>query len=136
MSAPSASLARTSSATGAARLAANATWVKGGHTAKFGLEYNHVDASQKFGFDQFGTYAITGTSPTMLEVLSVGGPTANRFDSPRSVVSYRQQIGNLSTALSTDEIALFAQDCVEAGADVHVQLRARWEGTFNPDAGS
>ena len=56
------------------------TWVKGGHSSKFGLEYNHVWASQKFGFDQFGTYQIIGTVATMLEVLSVGGPTANRFD--------------------------------------------------------
>ena len=24
------------------QVAANATWVKGGHSAKFGLEYNHV----------------------------------------------------------------------------------------------
>ena len=69
-----------------AQLAANTTWVKGNHSAKFGLEYNHVDASQLFGFDQFGTYQIFGTSPAMLEVLSVGGPTANRFDSPRNVV--------------------------------------------------
>ena len=46
----------------------------------------------------------------MLEILSVGGPTANRFDAPRAVAQLRRQIGNLSTELATDEFALFAQD--------------------------
>jgi Carboxypeptidase regulatory-like domain/TonB-dependent Receptor Plug Domain len=112
--------------------AVNATWVKSSHTAKFGLEYNHVNASQLFGFDQFGTYQIFGTSPTMLEVLSVGGPTANRFDSPRAVVQYRLQIGNLSTALATDEIALFAQDSWRLAPTFTFNYGLRWEGTFNP----
>src|SRR4029434_1335430 len=56
-----------------AQVASNATLVKGNHSAKFGLEYNHVDASQLFGFDQFGTYQISGTAQPMLEVVSVGG---------------------------------------------------------------
>ena len=115
-----------------AQLAANTTWVKGNHSAKFGLEYNHVDASQQFGFDQFGTFQIFGTSPAMLEILSVGGPTANRFDSPRSVVQYRRQIGNLSTALSTDEVALFAQDNWRLTPTFTFNYGLRWEGAFNP----
>ena len=65
-----------------AQLAANTTWVKANHSAKFGLEYNHVDASQQFGFDQFGTFQVFGTSQAMLEILSVGGPTANRSTLP------------------------------------------------------
>ena len=28
--------------------------VSGTHTVKFGTEYNHVDAYQLFGFNQFG----------------------------------------------------------------------------------
>jgi hypothetical protein len=115
-----------------AQLATNATWVKGNHSAKFGLEYNHVDASQQFGFDQFGTFQVFGTSQAMLEILSVGGPTANRFDSPRSVVQYRRQIGNLSTALSTDELALFAQDNWRLTPTFTFNYGLRWEGAFNP----
>ena len=115
-----------------AQLAANTTWVKGNHSAKFGLEYNHVDASQTFGFDQYGTYSITGTATTMLEVLSVGGPTAHRFDSPRSVVTYRRQIGNLQTALSTDEIALYGQDSWRLTPTFTFNYGLRWEATFNP----
>jgi hypothetical protein len=115
-----------------AQVATNATFVKGNHSAKFGLEYNHVDASQKFGFDQFGTFQISGNAQTMLEVLSVGGPTANRFDAARSVVSYRKQIGNLTTALSTDELALFAQDAWRLASNFTFNYGLRWEGTFNP----
>jgi hypothetical protein len=114
------------------QVATNATWVKGNHSAKFGLEYNHVFASQLFGFDQFSTYQIFGTSQAMLEVLSVGGPTANRFDSPRSVVQFRRQIGNLSTELATDEIALFAQDAWRLTPTFTFNYGLRWEGTFNP----
>jgi hypothetical protein len=114
------------------QVATNATWVKGNHSAKFGLEYNHVFASQLFGFDQFGTYQVFGTSQTMLEVLSVGGPTANRFDTLRSVVQFRRQIGNLSTELATDEIALFAQDAWRLTPTFTFNYGLRWEGTFNP----
>ncbi len=115
-----------------AQVATNATWVNGNHSAKFGLEYNHVFASQLFGFDQFSTYQVIGTSQAMLEILSVGGPTANRFDSPRSVVQLRRQIGNLSTELATDEIALFAQDNWRLTPTFTFNYGLRWEGTFNP----
>ena len=66
------------------QMAANMTWVAGAHSTKFGTEYNHVWAAQKFGFNQFGVYQISGPSATMLEVLSLGGPTPNRFDAPSS----------------------------------------------------
>jgi hypothetical protein len=114
------------------QLAANATWVEGGHSVKFGTEYNHVWAAQKFGFDQFGTFSISGPAATMLEVISVGGPTANRFDAARTVASYRRQIGNLQTELSTDEIAFFAQDSWKMTPSFTLNYGLRWEGAFNP----
>jgi hypothetical protein len=112
--------------------AGNATWVKGGHSVKFGSEYNHVFATQHFGFDQFGTFQVFGTMATMLEVLSVGGPNANRFDVPRATVQYRRQIGNLQTSLETDEIALFAQDSWKMTQTFTLNYGLRWEGAFNP----
>jgi len=115
-----------------AQVAANTTLVKGNHSTKVGVEYNHVDASQLFGFDQLSTYQVFGTSQTMLEVLSVGGPTANRFDLPSSGVQFRKQIGNLSTALATDEIALFAQDNWRLTPTFTFNFGLRWEGTRNP----
>ncbi len=114
------------------QFAANTTLVKGNHSTKVGVEYNHVDASQLFGFDQLSTYQVFGTSQTMLEVLSVGGPTANRFDLPSSGVQFRRQIGNLSTALATDEIALFAQDNWRLTPTFTFNYGLRWEGTRNP----
>lgn len=114
------------------QVAANATWFSGAHSMKFGTEYNHVGAEQRFGFNQFGTYQISGPSATMLEILSVGGPTANRFDAPSAVAFYQRQIGNLETKLSTDEIALFAQDSWRVSSDVTVNFGLRWEGMFNP----
>lgn len=114
------------------QLAANAMWVKGAHSVKFGTEYNHVWAGQTFGFDQFSTYSVSGSVATMLEVLSVGGPTANRFDSARTVVTLRKQIGNLQTELATDELAFFAQDSWKMTPTFTLNYGLRWEGAFNP----
>lgn len=82
------------------QFAANTTWVPGGHSIKVGTEYNHVSAFQKFGFDQFGRYSISGPSATMLELLSVGGPTPNRLDAPSATAFYLRQIGDLRAEFS------------------------------------
>jgi hypothetical protein len=112
--------------------AANATWVKRSHSVKFGTEYNHVDASQKFGFDQFGTYSVTGAAASALEIISVGGPNANRFDVPRTVAVARLQVGNLQTALATNELAFYAQDAWKVTPNFTLNYGLRWEGAFNP----
>ena len=70
-----------------AQVAANVTGVFGRHSAKAGIEYNHVDAYQKFGFNQFGTWNISGAAGVALELMSVGGLTANRFDSTAATYS-------------------------------------------------
>jgi hypothetical protein len=114
------------------QLAGNATWISGGHTVKFGTEYNHVYATQSFGFNQFGAYQISGTSSTMLELLSLGGPTPNRMDAPGNVAFYLRQIGNLETELGTDELAFYVQDAWKVTRDFTVNLGLRWEGAFNP----
>ena len=33
---------------------------------KAGIEFNHVDASQTFGFNQFGTWNLSGTAAAAL----------------------------------------------------------------------
>jgi hypothetical protein len=114
------------------QLAANATWVKGAHQVKFGTEYNHVWATQFFGFDQFSTYSIGGSAASMLELLSVGGPTANRLDAARTIVTLRKQIGSLQTELATDELAFFAQDAWKLTPSFTLNYGLRWEGAFNP----
>jgi hypothetical protein len=91
--------------------AANLTWITGAHSIKTGLEYNHVFVDQTFGFNQFGRFLISGTdTATHLDILSVDGLIANRFDSRD--VTYLRQLGNLRL------------DFLNYGL--------RWEGASNP----
>ncbi len=112
--------------------AANLTWINGAHTAKFGAEYNHVFANQTFGFNQHGLYQVPGqtNTATLLDILSLGGPVANRFDTTSS--QYLRQIGNLLAEYSTDEIAVFAQDSWKIRPNFTVNYGLRWEGARNP----
>ena len=111
--------------------AANLTWINGAHTAKVGAEYNHVFANQTFGFNQHGLFTISGTNTaTLLDILSVGGPIANRFDN--STVTYLRQIGNLLAEYATDEIAVFAQDSWKIRPNFTLNYGLRWEGAKNP----
>jgi Carboxypeptidase regulatory-like domain/TonB-dependent Receptor Plug Domain len=115
-----------------AQAAANLTAVKGTHTVKLGTEYNHVDAFQLFGFNQFGRWTVNGVPNVALEVLSVGGPSANRFDVPIATANYLKQLGNLELSLATDELAFFAQDAWRVTPALTLNYGIRWEGAFNP----
>ncbi len=111
--------------------AANLTWLAGAHTVKGGLEYNHVFVDQTFGFNQFGRFIISGTdTATQLDILSVGGTIANRFDSRD--VTYQRQLGNLRLEFPTDEIAFFAQDAWKIRPNFTINYGLRWEGASNP----
>jgi hypothetical protein len=113
------------------QIANNLTWNRGNHTAKFGLEFNHVFIDQVFGFNQFGRFTVSGTSTaTVLDILSLGGSIPNRFDS--TAVNYLRQVGNLKAAYSSDEIALFAQDSWRIRPNFTLNYGLRWEGQFNP----
>ncbi len=111
--------------------AANLTWIRGSHTAKVGMEYNHVFVTQTFGFNQFGVFNVSGSDTArLLDILSTGGSVANRFDD--SSVTYLRQLGNLFLDFSTDEVAAFAQDNWRVRPNLTVNLGVRWEGAWNP----
>ncbi len=114
-----------------AQAAANVTWIQSSHSVKAGLEYNHVFIDQTFGFNQIGRFLFSGTNTaTQLDILSVGGPIANRFDS--ADVTYQRQLGNLRLEFPTDEIALFAQDAWKIRPNFTINYGIRWEGAANP----
>jgi len=112
------------------QLANSLTWISGSHTAKFGVEYNHIFVDQTFAFNQFGFFNISGTNvATILDILSVGGSIANRFDS--TAVTYLRQIGNGRLAFSGDELALFAQDSWRIRPNFTLNYGLRWESQYN-----
>jgi len=111
--------------------AVNLTWIKNKHTVKVGTEYNHVFADQTFGFNQFGSYNISGTdTATLLDTMGTGGTIANRYDA--TTATYLLQLGNLLASYSTDEVAVFAQDNWKVKPNFTVNAGLRWEGSFNP----
>src|SRR5262249_15635210 len=115
------------------------TWILGNHTTKFGAEFNHVFADQIFGFNQFGVFGNSSSTPTstappatntsVLFVLATA-PGKNRFDS--SSATYARQLGNLKLAFSSNETALFAQDSWRVRPNFTLNYGLRWEGQFNP----
>jgi outer membrane receptor for ferrienterochelin and colicin len=112
--------------------AANVTGLYGSHTVKAGLEYNHVYIDQLFGFNQNGFFNITGGTAAALDIMSVGGVVANRFDAVGSSVALTRQIGNLALNFATDEVAFFAQDTWKIRPNLTLNYGLRWEGASNP----
>ncbi len=108
----------------------NMTWIRPKHTFKAGVDYRHTYVDQTFGFNQFGVFNISGTTAAVLELMSVGGPTANRFDS--TAVTFDRQMGNLLLNFGSDEVAFFVQDSWKATPSLTVNYGLRWEGAFNP----
>jgi len=108
---------------------------RGAHTFKVGADYNWLDTYQYFGFNQFGFFTTNvGTVDQILEVMSVGGPTANRFDNP--VAQYQFQIGNLIGVMGIHQVAGYGQDAWRIRKNFTLTYGLRWEGQVNqqPDA--
>jgi hypothetical protein len=129
------------------QIADGLTWTKSNHTFKFGGEYNHTFVSQLFGFNQFGTYNLSGTNfPVLLDIESftpgISTGVINRFDCindntafPQCAgtnVTYQKQLGNLQASYDGDELAFFAQDSWRLRPNLTLNYGLRWEEQFNP----
>lgn len=123
------------------QLADSLTYIKGNHSFKVGGEFNHVFASQVFGFCQFGCYSASGlTAAATLELLTyspsvtTASTFVNRLDAPANNLTYQVNIGNLQASYATDELAFFAQDAWRVRPNLTINYGLRWEGQYNPEA--
>jgi len=108
---------------------------RGRHTMKFGGDYSFLNTSQLFGQNQFGFLSFnTSNVNDILDIMSVGGPVANRFDSP--LVTYSRQIGNLIASFDTHQLAFYAQDNWRATGRLTLDFGVRWESQYNPTPAS
>lgn len=123
------------------------SWTRSNHAFKFGGEYNHTFVSQLFGFNQFGTYTLSGSNvPVLLDILSftpsISTGVVNRFDCindntnfPQCQgigVTYQKQLGNLQASYAGDELSFFAQDSWRLRPNVTLNYGLRWEEQYNP----
>jgi hypothetical protein len=120
------------------QIADSLTWNVGQHSFKFGGEYNYTFADQFFAQRQTGNFDSTLPALDTLRVFTVGSAgvgldPANRFDDPN--ISYRRNIGNGLASLSSNEIAVFAQDSWRIRPNFTLNYGLRWESqTFTqPD---
>lgn len=123
------------------QLADSLTFIKGNHNFKFGGEYSRLFANQRFGFNQFGGYALSiGSTPqniadALLRLSNTVTPGNNailgRFDDNRA--RYNRQIGNLQAEFPVQELAFFAQDTWRVTPKLTFNYGLRAEQQYNPE---
>jgi len=119
------------------------TYITGNHNIKFGGEYSRLFANQRFGFNQFGGYALSigSTAQNIADALQrlsntvVPQSGANqailgRFDDNRA--RYNRQIGNLEAEFEGQELAFFGQDSWRISPKLSINYGLRIEQQYNP----
>jgi outer membrane receptor protein involved in Fe transport len=110
----------------------NATWTKGTHTIKFGMDIATTEDYSYFISNYFGSYSYQ--TPTLF-ALDYSNPAGGQ-----NWTSYTQTFGRPVVDASINEYALYLQDQWRATDRLTVTLGARWEysqapqpPTANPD---
>ena len=119
------------------------TYITGNHNVKFGGEYSRLLANQRFGFNQFGGYALSigstaqnvadalqRLSNTVVPQAGANQAILGRFDDNRA--RYNRQIGNLEAEFEGQELAFFGQDSWRISPKLSINYGLRIEQQYNP----
>ncbi len=99
------------------------------HDIKVGGSFDRVWINDFFGSNQFGSFVLFTSDPDeVLDILTPGGLTANRFDAPGL---YQRQMGNTIGRQALGHGSLYVQDSWRALSGLTLDLGFRWEGQFN-----
>jgi Carboxypeptidase regulatory-like domain/TonB-dependent Receptor Plug Domain len=131
----------------------NLSWLRGAHSIKAGVEYNHVNSVQTFVGFANGRFIFSSTdgflnyvqNPNYVECSDGSSsqdgscPAGTTITGP--VIFYLQQagVGGLSVeeagtqSIPQTEPAAFIQDSWQASPNLNVQYGLRWEAQIEPD---
>jgi hypothetical protein len=126
------------------QIADSFTYLPGNHNIKFGGEYSRLFANQRFGFNQFGGYALSigstaqnvadalqRLSNTVVPQAGANQAILGRFDDSRA--RYNRQIGNLQAEFEGQELAFFGQDTWQIPSRrLTLNYGLRMEQQYNP----
>lgn len=135
----------------------NVSWLRGAHSIKAGVEYNHVDSVQTFVGFANGRYIFSSTdgflnylqNPNYVECADASGHFTSSgdgtcpagFNVVGPVLLYLQQagVGGISVeeagtqSIPQTEPAVFIQDAWQVTPNLNVQAGLRWEAQIQPD---
>jgi hypothetical protein len=106
-------------------VADDVSWVKGKHTIKFGMTFEHVNDNVNYLSNRYGSY--TYATPTTFAEDYSGNTTG-----ARNYSAFTQTFGNPLVDYSIKDIGFYLQDQWKVSDRLTVTLGARYERTFMP----
>jgi len=117
-------------------VADDVTWIKGKHTLKVGMTYEHVNDNVNYLSNRYGSYTYATPTCFALDYTPIaGGPactTAQAATPTRNYSGFSQTFGNPLVDYTIKDFGVYLQDQWKATDRLTISLGARYERSFTP----